>query len=90
MAGTGVDTRIPGALHYRIYVCGSVLAGDAAAGSKGEPEADCGVYEGKKALIFVGLPWEKDGKLYNVAAVICDGHLLGLVPKRYLPNYNEF
>ncbi len=46
--------------------------------------------KGKKALIFVGLPWEKDGKLYNVAAVICDGHLLGLVPKRYLPNYNEF
>lgn len=25
-----------------------------------------------------------------MAAVICDGHLLGLVPKRYLPNYNEF
>ena len=44
----------------------------------------------KDALIFVGLPWEKDGKLYNVAAAICNGRLLGLVPKRYLPNYNEF
>ena len=44
----------------------------------------------KEALIFVGLPWEKDGKLYNVAAAICNGRLLGLVPKRYLPNYNEF
>lgn len=45
---------------------------------------------GKKALVFVGLPWEKDGKLYNVAAVLYCGRLLGLVPKRYLPNYNEF
>lgn len=42
------------------------------------------------AIIFVGLPWEKDGKLYNVAAVISHGALLGLVPKRYLPNYAEF
>lgn len=46
--------------------------------------------KGKDALIFVGLPWEKDGKLYNVAAAINDGRLLGLVPKRCLPNYNEF
>ncbi len=46
--------------------------------------------KGKDALVFVGLPWEKNGKLYNVAAAICDGKLLGLVPKRYIPNYNEF
>lgn len=42
------------------------------------------------ALIFVGLPWEKEGKLYNVAAALCGGHLLGLVPKLHLPNYGEF
>lgn len=46
--------------------------------------------KGKKALIFVGLPLEREHKLYNVAAVICDGELLGLVPKKYLPNYSEF
>ncbi|MDY3917890.1 MAG: NAD(+) synthase [Candidatus Limivivens sp.] len=46
--------------------------------------------KGKEALVFVGLPWEKDGKLYNVAAVINNGRLLGLVPKRFLPNYSEF
>ncbi len=44
----------------------------------------------KDCLIFVGLPWEKDGKLYNVAAAINRGKLLGLVPKRNLPNYAEF
>ena len=45
---------------------------------------------GKKALIFVGLPYVVRGKLYNVAAAICDGELLGLVTKSFLPNYNEF
>lgn len=46
--------------------------------------------DGHEGLVFVGLPWEKDGKLYNVAAAVSDGRLLGLVPKRYLPGYNEF
>ena len=41
-------------------------------------------------LTFIGLPWMKDGKLYNVAAAYSDGHLLGLVPKAYIPNYSEF
>ena len=45
---------------------------------------------GKKMMIFVGLPWEMNGKLYNVAAAVSDGELLGLVPKRYLPAYSEF
>ena len=30
-------------------------------------------------LIFVGLPWERRGKLYNVAGAVCRGKLLGLV-----------
>ena len=42
------------------------------------------------ALIFAGLPWEKDGKLYNVAAAFQGGRLLGLVPKTCIPNYGEF
>lgn len=46
--------------------------------------------KGNDALVFVGLPWEKDDKLYNVAAAVSDGRLLGLIPKRHLPNYNEF
>lgn len=42
------------------------------------------------ALIFVGMPLEYRGKLYNTAAVLNRGKILGFVPKRYLPNYNEF
>ena len=45
---------------------------------------------GLDALIFVGLPLEYMGKLYNVAAVLCRGQVLGLVPKTHLPNYGEF
>lgn len=46
--------------------------------------------EGSDMLVFVGLPWEYNNKLYNVAAAIQDGELLGLVPKRWIPNYSEF
>lgn len=42
------------------------------------------------ALIFVGMPFEYRGKLYNVAAVLNYGKVLGFVPKSYIPNYNEF
>lgn len=45
---------------------------------------------GHDSLVFVGLPFEKDGKLYNVAAALQDGKLLGMVPKRYIPVYAEF
>ena len=41
-------------------------------------------------LTLVGLPVRHNAKLYNCAAVICHGELLGLVPKTYLPNYGEF
>lgn len=44
----------------------------------------------KNMLIFAGLPFEYNSKLYNVAAAINNGRILGLVPKKYLPNYGEF
>ena len=37
--------------------------------------------EGTDVLVFVGLPFEMGQKLYNVAAVLFDGELLGMVPK---------
>ena len=41
-------------------------------------------------VTLVGLPLLVHGKLYNCAAVLCHGRILGLVPKTYLPNYGEF
>ncbi len=42
------------------------------------------------AILFVGVPLAYNGKLYNTAAAINRGKILGIVPKTYLPNYNEF
>ncbi len=42
------------------------------------------------ALIFVGLPIEKDGKLYNAAACLNRGKVIGMVPKSFIPSYGEF
>jgi NAD+ synthase (glutamine-hydrolysing) len=39
---------------------------------------------------LVGLPVAVNGLLYNCAALICRGRLVGVVPKTYLPNYREF
>ena len=41
-------------------------------------------------LLVVGMPLYTEGELYNCAAFIFRGKLLGLVPKIYIPNYNEF
>lgn len=42
------------------------------------------------ALLLAGVPLRVNGKLYNCAAVASRGRLLGLVPKRNIPTYNEF
>lgn len=41
---------------------------------------------GKKMVVVVGLPIKFEGKLYNCAAVINNGEILGFVPKTYIRN----
>lgn len=45
---------------------------------------------GRDALVMVGLPIQRDGRLYNVAAVLQNGKILGMVPKANIPSYGEF
>lgn len=45
---------------------------------------------GMDVVVVVGLPMMKDQKLYNVAAVVQNGEILGVVPKSHIPNYSEF
>ena len=45
---------------------------------------------GKSLALVVGVPVRVRGSLYNCAAVIQNGSLKGIVPKIYLPTYNEF
>ena len=44
----------------------------------------------KDILAFVGVPLEIEGKLYNVAAALNRGKIIGLTTKTFLPNYGEF
>ena len=44
----------------------------------------------KDMLVFIGLPLDVEGKLYNVAAALNRGEILGLTTKTFLPNYGEF
>ncbi|MCB1276726.1 NAD(+) synthase [Prosthecobacter sp.] len=41
-------------------------------------------------VLIVGLPLLVQDRLYNVAAVLAKGRVLGLVPKTFLPNSSEF
>jgi NAD+ synthase (glutamine-hydrolysing) len=43
-----------------------------------------------KPVLVVGAPIAAEAKLFNCAMVIYRGHILGAVPKIYLPNYREF
>ena len=73
------------------YTCGDLFFSDCLLGAV-EP-ALARVVEASKDLYpvtAVGLPLRFGGKLYNCAAVVHAGRLLGVVPKTHLPNYGEF
>lgn len=46
--------------------------------------------KGLEALIAVGMPVYIDNQLFNCAVLLKGGKILGVVPKTYVPNYNEF
>ncbi len=45
---------------------------------------------GQNMVTVAGLPVRVKGVLYNAAAVLCEGKILGMVPKTFIPNYSEF
>ena len=73
------------------YTCGDLFLQDTLL--RGAEEALGQVLAATEELdlfLAVGLPVRAGGKLYNCAALLCRGELLGLVPKTHLPNYGEF
>ena len=73
------------------YTCGDLFRGRTLLA--GAENALAGLLEQTKGinlLAFVGLPVAVGPELYNCAAAICHGRLLGLAAKTYLPNYSEF
>lgn len=43
-----------------------------------------------RPVLLVGVALRRNGRLYNCAAVVARGKLLGVVPKSFLPNYREY
>jgi NAD+ synthase (glutamine-hydrolysing) len=41
-------------------------------------------------LIVVGLPFSFAGRIYNCAALVLNGEILGIVPKQHIPNSREY
>lgn len=41
-------------------------------------------------VVFLGMPWDHYGKLYNTAVMFHKGVVKGIIPKQHLPNYSEF
>jgi NAD+ synthase (glutamine-hydrolysing) len=73
------------------YTCADLFGQDALlTKAKEELKVIAKETEGSDLLAFIGLPWERDGKLYNTAAAVQNGRILGIIPKTNLPNYSEF
>ncbi|MCX7846476.1 MAG: NAD(+) synthase [bacterium] len=49
-----------------------------------EQTADCNL------LVIVGLPLASENQLFNCAAMLCHGEILGVVPKTFIPGYKEY
>ena len=73
------------------YTCGDLFYQDTLL--RGAEQALATVLEATRNLevvTAVGLPVQFNNRLYNCAAVIQKGIILGVVPKTHLPNYGEF
>ena len=73
------------------YTCGDLFYSEALLeGAKAQLLRLRALSSGLYPAFVVGLPLRVDYKLYNCAAVILNGRILGIVPKAHLPNYGEF
>ena len=89
--GEGVRVLVFPELSLTGYTCGDLFLSDGLL--DGAEKALLTVAEhtkGKKMLVFAGLPLRANDRLYNCAAAICDGEILGITPKTAIPNYGEF
>lgn len=73
------------------YSCGDLFAQELLVSRSEEGVKKLKTFSrGKSLTLVVGVPVRVRGSLYNCAAVIQNGSLKGIVPKIYLPTYNEF
>ncbi len=90
--GEGADVVLFPELCLTGYTCGDLFAQNALADAAWEALEAIRAFtvEQYQGLAVVGLPVRHAGRLFNCAAVMAHGMILGLVPKTYLPNHQEF
>ena len=73
------------------YTCGDLFFQDVLLKRARKAILEIAEFAGDKDMLaFVGMPLMVDGKLYNVAAALNKGKILGFTTKTFLPNYSEF
>lgn len=73
------------------YTCGDLLMQDVLLNAAEKAiEKIAEATKGVKTPVFIGAPVRCCGRLYNCAVAVCEGRILGIVPKTFLPNYGEF
>lgn len=88
---TSSDVVVFGELSLSGYTCGDLFAQDTLLSScVAALEKLAAATQGSNQIIAVGLPLSLQDRLYNCAAVLCNGRVIAVIPKQYLPNYQEF
>lgn len=90
-AQRGVETVVFPELAVTAYTCGDLLLQPALLDAADEGLAALVKASRKLPLtLIVGAPLRHGSALYNCAAVIAQGRVLGVVPKTFIPDYGEF
>lgn len=90
-AHDGVRLLVFPELYLSAYTCGDLfLQRTLQDDCKDALLALCKETEGKDTVVCIGVPLVWKNRLYNCAAVLQNGQILAVIPKTYLPNYNEY
>ena len=73
------------------YTCGDLFLQTALQDAcKSALTAVCRATENSALAVVIGLPLKFGASLYNCAAVVQNGMVVAVIPKTYIPNYNEY
>lgn len=91
LSGEGTKIIVFPELCFTGYTCGDLFLQDTLLAGALTALEDFTQKTAKLDTLFItGLPLIHQGRLYNVAAVVFHGSVLGLVPKSHIPTYSEF
>ncbi len=88
---TSSDVVVFGELSLSGYTCGDLFAQDTLlTACIAALEELAAATQDSNQIIAVGLPVSLQDRLFNCAAILCNGRVIAVIPKQFLPNYQEF